>query len=132
MRALQTQQVGGAGDVALGLIESLRRLLRYSHFGKMGAVEIAGEQRAAEFARRSPAIRNALHRWLKAVEEADWKNPAEMKRTFGSADIVGAQTVFNIGGNKCRLIALIHYGARRVLIQHVLTHQQYDKGDWKQ
>jgi mRNA interferase HigB len=95
-------------------------------------VEIAGEQRIAEFAIRSPTIGNALHRWLKAVEEADWKNPAEMKRTFGSADIVGAQTVFNIGGNKCRLIALIHYGAKRVFVQHVLTHQEYDKGDWKQ
>jgi mRNA interferase HigB len=95
-------------------------------------VEIASEQKIAEFARRSPTIRNALHRRLRAVEEADWKNPAEMKRTFGSADIVGTQTVFNIGGNKCRLIALIHYGARRVLIQYVLTHHEYDSGDWKQ
>jgi mRNA interferase HigB len=97
----------------------------------MRRVEIAGEQRIAEFASRNPTIRSALHRWLKAVEEADWRSPAEMKRTFGYADIVGAQTVSNVGGNKCRLIALIHYGAKRVLVQRVLTHQEYDKGDWK-
>jgi len=65
------------------------------------------------------------------VEQADWKNSAEMKKTFRKADVVGKQTVFDIGGNKCRLIAIIHYGARRVLVQHVLTHSEYDRGQWK-
>jgi mRNA interferase HigB len=95
-------------------------------------VEIAGEERVFEFAWRFPRIGNALTRWLRVVEAAHWSNPAEMKKTFRSADIVGGQTVFNVGGNKCRLIALIHYRAGRVLIQHVLTHGEYDRGDWKQ
>ena len=94
-------------------------------------MEIAGEERIAEFAKRFPRIRSALTRWLAVVAAADWENPAEMKKTFGSADIVGDQTVFNIGGNKCRLIAIIHYRARRVFVQRVLTHQAYDKGDWR-
>jgi mRNA interferase HigB len=95
-------------------------------------VEIAGAERIAEFAGRYPKVKSALARWVSTVEGADWRHPAEMKRTFGSADIVGDQTVFNVGGNKCRLIALIHYRAGRVLVQHVLTHREYEKGDWKQ
>jgi mRNA interferase HigB len=95
-------------------------------------VEIVGEDRILEFADQHPAAKKALYRWLNVVEESTWNNPAEMKRTFGSADIIGTQTVFNVGGNKCRLVALVHYRTHRVLIQHVLTHLEYDKGDWKQ
>lgn len=65
------------------------------------------------------------------VEAADWKNPADVKKTFGAADIVGSQTVFNIGGNKYRLIARIAYVLQTVLVRYVLTHAEYDKGDWK-
>jgi mRNA interferase HigB len=100
--------------------------------GSLGPVEIVGEERISEFASQRPAIKKALYRWLNVVEEATWNHPADMKRTFGSADIVGTQTVFNIGGNKCRLVALIHDRTHRVLVQHVLTHLEYDKGDWKQ
>jgi mRNA interferase HigB len=94
-------------------------------------VEVVGAERIEEFAGRFPMMKRALLRWLNAVEAADWKNSVEMKKTFGFANIVSSQTVFDVGGNKCRLIALIHYGAKRVLVQHVLTHQEYNKGDWK-
>ena len=94
-------------------------------------MRIAGLEGIAQFARDHPRAKNALDGWRNAVEEADWKNPAELKRTFGTASIVGDQTVFNIGGNKYRLIALIQYRARIVLVQHVLTHEEYDRGDWK-
>jgi mRNA interferase HigB len=50
---------------------------------------------------------------------------------FGTADFVGDKTVFDIGGNKYRLIAYIHYRAKIVFIKHILTHAEYDKGDWK-
>jgi len=45
--------------------------------------------------------------------------------------IVGQWTVFNIGGNKYRLIAVIHFNRRKVYVRQVLTHQEYDKSDWK-
>ena len=51
---------------------------------------------------------------------------AELKATFASADKVGKLTVFNIGGNKVRLIAAIHYNTHKVYIRAVLTHQEYD------
>ena len=94
-------------------------------------MEIAGEGHIAQFGSRFPGIKNGLDRWASVVEQADWKNTAEMKKTFRKADVVGKQTLFDIGGNKCRLIAIIHYGTRRVLVQHVLTHGEYDRGRWK-
>lgn len=50
---------------------------------------------------------------------------------FPSADIVGKFTVFDIGGNKVRLIAAIHYNRGKLYIRHVLTHEEYDRGNWK-
>ena len=78
-----------------------------------------------------PMLKTASRRWVEVVKAALWNSPADTKKTFRSADIVEHQTVFNIGGNKCRLIALVHYPSKRVLIQHVLTRAEYDKGDWK-
>jgi mRNA interferase HigB len=57
---------------------------------------------------------------------------AELRTVFPSADQVGKLTVFNIGGNKARLIAALHYNRQRVYIRAVLTHQEYDEGKWKE
>ncbi len=62
----------------------------------------------------------------------DFKSFADLRNTFGSADQVGNLTVFNIGGNKLRLIAAIHYNRRIIYIRAVLTHQEYDEGKWKE
>jgi mRNA interferase HigB len=55
-----------------------------------------------------------------------------LKTFFASANQVDKFTVFNIGGNKVRLIAAIHYNCQRVYIRHVLTHSEYDKNKWKE
>ncbi|MBI3934697.1 MAG: type II toxin-antitoxin system HigB family toxin [Acidobacteria bacterium] len=57
---------------------------------------------------------------------------AELRSVFPTADHVGKLTVFNIGGNKVRLVAAIHYNRRRVYIRAVLTHAEYDAGKWKE
>ena len=72
-----------------------------------------------------------MRHWANVTERVDWDSPAELRRTFGTADFVGDLTVFDIGGNKYRLIAFVHYRAKAVYIKHVLTHREYDKGDWK-
>ncbi|WP_226952617.1 type II toxin-antitoxin system HigB family toxin [Mesopusillimonas faecipullorum] len=53
------------------------------------------------------------------------------RQQFGSVDRVGDLYVFDIGGNKYRLIAFLHAAHQLVYIKHVLTHSEYDKGDWK-
>ncbi|MGE4093428.1 MAG: type II toxin-antitoxin system HigB family toxin [Candidatus Binatia bacterium] len=55
----------------------------------------------------------------------------ELRATFPSADAVGDLIVFNVGGNKYRLIASIHFNRGKVYVRHILTHSAYDRGVWK-
>jgi mRNA interferase HigB len=72
-----------------------------------------------------------LRRWHTIMNATDFGSFAELRETFPSADLANDRTVFNIGGNKYRLIASIHYNRRKVYIRHVLTHADYDRGDWQ-
>jgi mRNA interferase HigB len=91
-------------------------------------VRIVSERKLKEFAER---YEKALWVWATAVESSTWKNPADLRRMFGTADFIGDKTVFDIGGKKDRLIAYVHYRANIVYVKHVLTHAEYNKGDWK-
>ncbi len=71
-----------------------------------------------------------LERWYQVVEEASWHSFAEMKLFFGSVDSVGNQHyVFNVGGNKYRLVVVVKFVMGYVFIRFVGTHQEYDKID---
>jgi mRNA interferase HigB len=72
-----------------------------------------------------------LTAWYLAVSKADWRGPADIKTMFGStADFVGDnRVIFDIGGNKYRLIVHVAYKFHRVLIKFVGTHKEYDKID---
>jgi mRNA interferase HigB len=73
-----------------------------------------------------------LRRWHQLMTTTDFASFAELRASFPSADMVGELTVFNIGGNKHRLIASIHFNRHKVYVRHVLTHAEYDVGNWKQ
>lgn len=70
--------------------------------------------------------------WYKQSKKAEWKNLAEIKEIFPHADLVGECVVFNIGGNKYRLITKINYRTKIIYIRFVLTHKEYDKDKWKE
>ena len=84
-----------------------------------------------EFASVHPEADEPLQNWRRLVERGSFQTFAELRATFASVDKVGDQFVFNIGGNKFRLIAGIHFAAQRLYVKAVLTHREYDKGDWK-
>jgi len=84
-----------------------------------------------EFWQRHPDAKASLEAWYTVVRRAIWKTPAELKAVYGNADLVGRRTVFNIAGNKYRLIARVNYQTQRVFVLHILTHSEYDRGDWK-
>ena len=67
-----------------------------------------------------------------AHQEKQFRSFVDLRRMFPSADQVGKLTVFNIGENKARLIAAIHYNRKKVYIRAVLTHSEYDTGKWKE
>lgn len=71
-----------------------------------------------------------LRAWYQAVEDASWSSPAEVKAQFASASILQkGRVVFNIGGNKFRLIVEINYKKHLVFVRFVGTHVEYDDVD---
>ena len=72
-----------------------------------------------------------LRRWSRIMDKNRFHNFAELRAKFRSADRVGNLIVFNIAGNKYRLIAAIHFNRGKIFIRQVLTHADYDKGEWR-
>jgi mRNA interferase HigB len=95
-------------------------------------MHVISRKRLNEFAQKYPETTDALSRWYSLVKANSFDNFAELKTFFSNADQVGKLTVFNIGGNKIRLVAAIHYNRRKVYIRAVLTHSEYDLGKWKE
>lgn len=94
-------------------------------------MRIIGRKEIEKFKRKHADSRSSLDNWFRVVSSREWSNFAELRQVFSSADQVGSQIVFNIGGNKYRLIADVNYKAQVLLVRDVLTHQEYDRGGWK-
>lgn len=73
----------------------------------------------------------SLQHWFTIVRKTDYASFVDLRKTFPSADQVDQFTVFNIGGNKFRLIAAIHYNRKKLYIRHILTHTEYDRNMWR-
>jgi mRNA interferase HigB len=95
-------------------------------------VHVITRKRLRDFAARYREAAEPLAIWYAIMAKTDFSTFAEMKRVFGSVDKVGKFTVLDIGGNKYRLIAAIHYNRRKVYIRYVLTHAEYDRNKWKE
>ncbi len=68
-----------------------------------------------------------LKAWFKTVERASWGSFAEMKADLPSADMKGRVAVFNICGNRHRLVCLVNFQSKHVLVKWIGTHAEYDK-----
>ena len=94
-------------------------------------MHIITRRRLLEFGKKHPDAEEPLDRWYRIVKGTDFESFSDLRKTFPSADQVGRLTVFNVGGNKYRLVAYIVYPKKRIYIRHILTHQEYDKGKWR-
>ena len=93
--------------------------------------------RVREFAGRHPVAASSLEHWLEAARAAHWRNLIDVRRVFRSADEVKVASgrtvvVFNIAGNRYRLITAIHYNIAKVFVLMFLTHAEYGKDRWKE
>jgi mRNA interferase HigB len=84
-----------------------------------------------EFAALHPDAEAPLQAWRRLVEHGEDGSFAALRTTFATVDKVGERFVFNIGGNKFRLIASIAFAPRIVWVKAVMTHAEYDRGAWK-
>ncbi|RKU36294.1 hypothetical protein C6495_03840 [Candidatus Poribacteria bacterium] len=107
-------------------------------------MHIVGREKLEKFAQRYPNVRSAIKRWVNLIEQGTFRSPVELRETFSSAEPVQVPkkrfgqarsretvTVFNIGGNKVRLMAAIKYDIQRVTVESVEPHPEYDKGRWR-
>ena len=84
-----------------------------------------------EFAALHADTAQSLQDFRRKVEKGSFSNFAELRAVFPAVDKVGQRFVFNIGGNKVRLVAGVDFVHRRMFIKAVLTHGEYDKEKWK-
>ena len=77
-----------------------------------------------------PDAERPLRAWFSIAKQSRWANIADVRRSHPKADKVGRFTVFDIGGNKYRLIVEISYKVGRIYIRQVLTHTEYDRHRW--
>ena len=95
-------------------------------------MHIIARRRLLAAAAQHPDWRAPLDGWYRVMKRARFANFAELRNTFGSVDKVGELYVFNVAGNRIRLIAAIHFNTGKVFVRGVLSHRDYDAGDWKE
>lgn len=95
-------------------------------------MHVITRKRLNDFTALYPEVKTALQHWYGLVKSNNFNSFNELRILFPQADQVGKLTVFNIAGNKVRLIAAIHYNSHKVYIRSILTHNEYDKNKWKE
>jgi mRNA interferase HigB len=95
-------------------------------------MHVISRKKLREFMRAHPDAKMPLDVWYRLAKAHDWDSFSEVTRLFGRrVDRVGKFFLFNIGGNKYRLVAFIHFNRHKLFIRHVFTHAEYDEDDWK-
>ncbi len=90
-----------------------------------------------EFWQRYPDAQTPLKLWYKTAQRAAWSGFHDVRKTYRRADSVRVSdrdtlTVFNIGGNKYRLVVRIRYDYQLINVRAVMTHEEYSKEKWKE
>lgn len=94
-------------------------------------MHIITKRRLSEFWFKHTDSERPLRIWYGVCKKTEFRNFAELKRAFRTVDKVGPFTVFDIGGNKWRLVTVIHYNTGKIYVRAVLTHREYDQEHWK-
>lgn len=96
-------------------------------------MRVIAKRTLREFWQRHPDARGPLEAWHADARAADWAGPQDIKIRFATVSFVGSnRVVFNIGGNKYRLVAQVNYPYRVVYVRFIGTHAQYDRIDVEQ
>src|SRR5713226_7473830 len=100
-------------------------------------MRIITRKRLKVFAEQHSDAAEPLEKWYQLTRQARWQSLQDVRRVYPHADAVtvasgNTVTVFNIRGNRYRLIAAIHYNRQRVYVLRLLRHAEYSKGVWKE
>jgi mRNA interferase HigB len=94
-------------------------------------MQVIARKRLRQFWEKHPEAETPLRTWYAITSKAEWNGPADVKKQFGTTvDFVGDnRLIFDIGGNKYRLIARPSYRYKRILVKFIGTHAEYDRID---
>ena len=100
-------------------------------------MRVISKKKLKFFWKRHGRAETSLRNWYKTVINAKWNSLVEVRNTFPHADEVrtdkGSRViVFNVGGNRFRIISAVHYKSGIIFILDVLTHAEYVRGRWKE
>ena len=84
-----------------------------------------------EFWECHPESKPVLEDWYRKAREMEAASFSQLRQQFGAADYVDGFTIFDVGGNRYRIAAVIHYDKQRIYIRHVMTHSEYDRNAWR-
>jgi mRNA interferase HigB len=94
-------------------------------------MHVVSHKAIRNFCDEHPQARGALDRWYRVAKRSTWSGFSEVKQAFNTADFVAPHVVFDIGGDKYRLVAEINFMRRVLFIRRIMTHKEYSKGAWK-
>ena len=86
---------------------------------------VIGKDKLTDFYKKYGDARKPLLRWLKVTENSCWNSFADLKQTFGSADL------YTQGGNKYRLVTAINFKGQMIIVEVVMAYTEYSKNRWK-
>ena len=78
-----------------------------------------------------PESKSVLEEWFRKVSQSTASSFPALRQMSGSVDYVDGFTIFNVGGNRYRIVAVIHYDKQRLYVRRVMTHAEYDRNDWR-
>lgn len=99
-------------------------------------MNVITHKRLANYAKLHADTASAIAQFTQVLDHAQWKSIDQVREVYPHADLVkvasgNTVTVFNVGGNKCRVITAIHYNRQTIYILAVLTHGEYSRGKWR-
>ncbi len=94
-------------------------------------MRIVSTRKLKEFWTENKTAEVVMRDWIKTMYLADWKTSADVKKTFNSTNIYKDCTIFDVGGNKYRIIAKVEYQIHIIFIRFVMTHSEYDEKKWQ-
>ncbi|MCA8295258.1 type II toxin-antitoxin system HigB family toxin [Burkholderia sp. AU30198] len=92
-------------------------------------MRVISNKALTDFATQHPDAGVPLQIWRKTIEAGSFVSFADLKKAFNATDKVGAFYVFDLGGNKFRIIAAVHFNVQKLYVRYVFTHREYNK--WK-
>ena len=94
-------------------------------------MRVISKKKVSDFIISNLESKASLENWYRIVSKSDFSSFSDLRLTFPSADQVSDLTVFNISGNKFRLIAAIHYNRQILYVREILSHSEYNKNKWR-